>query len=326
MALNASVLEDVDEPEGIVRVANSATTLVTHLRPDLDALLAVWMFQRLRHHAGMSQAKVLFIPANAKGVRNGTLAVDMGNGKGVRPFGNGHCLKWSAHPEGGSASMAVWRALPLEDRNIFEHLVKAISDADHKGENVHRTIVNKSASAVLSESVKNQVQSTNLWTVHQSVMNIATDEELWRMFSSFFDGYLMTGMMEREASSLAGQAEILCDGVLAVLPHNSPPPTSRLVFERGPKLAVFSSEIGSGRWTLGVSRSVKHSASYINLAQFQDDITEMVPGIYIHPGGFFAGWTAAAPLICKMEDFEKKKEDLIRAMVMVVTSSAPVRE
>ena len=326
MAITASVLEDIDEPGGIVRVACSVTTLVTHLRPDLDALLAVWMCQRLRHHAGISPAKVLFVPANVRGVEEGVLAVDMGTSKGVRSFGKGHCLKWSAHPEGGSSCMAVWRALPEDELHIFENMVRAVSDADQRGENIHRIISKKGmGAAMLNESARNQVLATNIWTMHQAMMSVHSDEQLWSIWSTVFDGILVSGLLVRQAEQYASRSNMLCQGLLAVLPHNAPLPTSRFVFDRGAKLAVFSSEIGSDRWTLGVTRSASQSAMFINLAKYQDEITALIPGIYIHPSGYLAGWTATAPLFASREEFEKKRADLIRAVVHVIGSSLPSR-
>ena len=321
MAITASVLEDIDEPGGIVRVACAASTLATHLRPDLDALLALWMCQRLRQYAGMSPAKVLFVPANVRGVEEGVLAVDMGTSKGVRTFGKGHCLKWSAHPEGGSSSLAVWRAQPEDERPIFENLVKAISDADQRGENVHRIISKKGMGATsLNETARGQILATNMWTMHQAMMAVSDDTQLWALWKTVFDGILTTGLMLKESENYAGRSNMLCKGVLAILPHNAPPPTSRIVFDRGAKLSVFSSELGPSVWTLGVTRSASLSASFINLAKFQEEITALVPGIYIHPSGYLAGWTATAPLFASREEFEKKRQDLIRAMVQVVSS------
>ena len=324
----AKVLEDTDEPGGIVRVACSASILATHLRPDLDALLGLWMCQRLRHNAGMSAAKIIFVPANVRGVADGTLAVDIGMGRGIRPFGRGHCLKWSAHPDGGSASMAVWRALPEDERSYFAALAQAISDADQGGENIHRTVLKKGA--VLKHGrgvatlwnnpiIRNQVLDTNMWSMHQAMMNVHDDRSMARTWFAVFDGILSSGMQWQHAHAVAEEATVLLDGTVAILPHNSPLPTSKVVFDRGIKLAVFSSEIGTGAWTLGVTRSASREAiSFINLAKYQDEITGLVPGIYIHPSGFLAGWTATAPLLASCDEFEKRRKALIQAVIKVV--------
>lgn len=326
MAITASVVFDADEPTSITRAACTATILATHLRPDLDALLALWMCQRVRYHSGLSPATVLFLPANVRGVVEGVLSVDMGTGKGIRVFGKGHCLKWSAHPEGGASSMAVWRALPGDERPLIEHVVRAISDADQCGENVHRIISKKSRGAIsMGESARNQVMATNMWSMHQALMSVKRDSELLDTWSSVFDGIVMSGKLLKQAERYAEQANFLCEGTLAILPHNAPMPTSRVVFDKGAKLAVFSSELGDDKWTLGVTRSASQSAVFINLAQFQDEITALVPSIYIHPSGYLAGWTATAPLSAPRAEFEKKRTDLIRAIVQVITNLLPSR-
>ena len=325
MAITASVLDN-DEAATIARVACSATTLATHLRPDLDALLAVWLCQRLRCNSGMSPAKVLFVPANVRGVEEGVLAVDVGTGKGVRPFGKGHCLKWSSHPEGGASCMAVWRTLPEDERKHFDSEVRAVSDADQGGENVHRLVLKKGRSPLWhNEDIKNQVLTTNMWAMHQALMNVKSDEELLSFWSSVFDGMLVSGQLLRQAEEFASDLQLMCGGLLAVLPHNAPPPTSKLAFDRGAKIAVFSSEIGHNQWTLGVTRSASHTAGFINLAEFKDEITALVPGIYVHPNGYMAGWTATAPLYAQREEFEKKRTDLVRAVVQLTNSILATR-
>jgi hypothetical protein len=325
MAITASVLEDIDEPGGIVRVARAAASIATHLRPDLDALLGVWMLQRIRARSGISPAEVLFVSANVKGVGRDVLAVDIGNGKGIRAFGEGNCLKWSAHPDGGASSMAVWRALPEDDQLILEHLVRAISDADKSGENVHNILIKKVRSPSLSESVRAQVLGTNIWATHQALMLVSDDYQLLRFWSSVFDGVVSLGMQQRQAEEYAKKATFVGDGTIAVLPHNAPHLTGKLVLQKGAMLVVFSSELGKNRWALGVIRSARRAATFVDLAKHQEEIMALVPDIYIHPSGHLAGWTATAPLCVPREEFEKKRSDLIRAVIQVVGSLLPSR-
>lgn len=322
MANQAQVLSDVDEPNRIVRVVHTASKIATHLRPDLDALLAVWMCQRLRFTAGLSDAEVLFLPANAKSVDEDTFAVDMGTGKGLRPFGKGHCLKWSSHPNGGSASMAFWRALPEDEQGFFKDLVFAISSADQGGENVHKILLKKGKG---SDALRDQVMATNIWSIHTSLLNVLNDKKLLEFWSAVFDGTVAAGLQHQQAKHMAERTKFLLDGTLAIIPHDAPPPTSKMVFEKGARLAIFSSEIGPKEWILGVTRSATHAASFINLAEYEGEILETVPGAYVHPAGFLVGWTATAPFRGTAEEFWKTRTDLQRVITSVLSKILSTR-
>jgi hypothetical protein len=317
MALSSSVAAvhdrggEVGEIENVVR---RSVKIATHLRPDLDAIFAVWVCQRIRSQNGLLPLKVLFIPANTQGVESGILAVDIGPDKGLRQFGQGYCLKRSAL--GGSASMAVYRALNEEDRYILESVAKAISDADETGDTIHTQIL-KSTGNWGNLQVRNGVMATTLWSVFHAMSNQMRDQDLLQSWTNVFEGMMIGGQDRLRASSAVRKAELHHEGLLAVLPHGAPRATSRAAYERGAVVVLFSSKLGGDRWTLGLSKKAGDT-SRLNLSEGKAEFERVLPGIFVKPEGFMLGWTSKAPLVCTQEQFLTKREALIKASIEIV--------
>lgn len=321
---SAKIHDKVGEALEIGRVVCLASKLATHLRPDLDAVLAIWICQRIRKQSKKSPAEVVFIPASTTSVDSGTLALNMGIGKGVQRFGNGRSIKRSAIK--GSVSMALYRALPDDDRALLDTIVQTISDAVEKGENIHTLNLQDSTfpdgtSRWDQLLLRHQITSTTMWAVFDNMATVIEDRDLVHIWGLVFDGILAAGLKKREAKQASGNVEFRFDGTLAILPHNAPQDTTKIIFGKGAKIAIFSSYLGADTWTLGVSRRRGDEARYIDLHDYQSTLKKYVPEIFVHPGGFMAGWTIKSPLRCSAEDFRDKREALIVAVSELVRNA-----
>lgn len=311
---SAKIHDKVGEALEIGRVVCLAKKLATHLRPDLDAILSVWICQRVRKHSNLPPLELAFLASSVTSVESDTFAVDMGIGKGVQRFGNGRSIKRSAIK--GSSSMALFRALPESDRNLLETLVQTISDKSEKGENIHALTLRDSylpdgTSRWEQLPLRHQITSTTMWAMHEDMCNVADDKELLKIWSLVFDGVLAAGLKRREAKQASGNADFRFESVLAILPHNAPQETSKMVYAKGAQIALFSSYLGADLWTLGISRRRSDDARFLDFHENQQTLKKYVPDIFVHPGGFMAGWTIKSPLSCSADDFRFKREALI---------------
>jgi hypothetical protein len=311
---SAKIHDKAGEALEIGRVVCQCRKLATHLRPDLDATLAIWMCQRIRKNVNLQTVEVIFIPSSTTSVDNGIFAVDLGLGRGVQRFGHGRSLKRSSIK--GSAAMAVSKALPEADRIVLDPLVQAISDANEKGDNIHVLTLQDSTFPDGTKRwdhspLRHQIVNTTMWAIFDDLLYVADDQEVLRIWSLVFDGILAEGLKKREALQASDNAELRFNGVMAILPHNAPQQTSKAVYGRGAKIAVFSSYLGGDRWTLGVSRKSGDDARFIDFHDNQHILKKYVPDLFIHPGGFMAGWTIKSPLVCSADDFKFKREALI---------------
>lgn len=314
MTVSAKIHDKAGEALEIGRVVCLAKKLATHLRPDLDAVLAIWICQRIRRQASIPPAEVIFIPSSTSSAEAGTLAVDIGLGRGLQRFGFGRSLKRSSIK--GSAAMALFRALPDDDRAMLESVVQAVSDADEKGENIHTLTLQESlyhdgTKRWDNKPLRNQILATNMWATFHNLSCVLKDVEILKYWSSVFDGIIAAGLKQREAVHASDQAEFMFGGLLAILPHGAPQETSRVVYQKGAKLVLFSSYLGGDRWTLGVSRKSGDDARFIDFLEQAQFLKKFVPDLFIHPGGFMAGWTVKSPMAGSADDFKTKKAALI---------------
>jgi hypothetical protein len=315
MASRAQVHDRVGEALDVGRAVCNAKVVATHIRPDINALLTVWIAQRLRRHAGLSPAGVAFIPASTTNVDEGTFAVDVGYGKGIVKCGKGWSLKRSDIK--GSACMALYRALPDDDREAVEALVQAISEADEEGDNIHTMLLKEEFHGIRkwdNLQLRRRVLATTMWSVYHSLYHVMQDAELLAFWSRIFDGLLVSAIKEKEAAHASAVAEYKWGGLLAVLPHNAPLQSSRAAYENGALLALFSSNLGNGRWVLGLARKPGEEARYIDLDKYKNELKQYVPDLFIHKAGWMAGWTVKAPLVCSEREFTQKRLALIRAI------------
>jgi hypothetical protein len=304
--------EHREEAVRIREAVLNATKLATHLRPDLDALLSIWICQRIRSAFGSRPIPVLFIPANVEGVEEGILAVDIGSGRGLEPFGEGLAIKRSALK--GSACMALYRALPDFEKDILEAETTAISTSDEKGENVHSRALRQTQ--VWSDvKIRNQLLTTNIWTVIRRLRYTYSDQKLLEWAMAHFDGAMIEGTRKAEGEKAASRAIYI--GPLALLPHNAPPESTKFAFQRGAEVVFFSSSLGGDRWTLGLARNPKAMSPRSDLRQL--GLEEILPGIRVHQDGFAAGWVAKGPLTCLKSEFDRKRELLHRHLIKHMT-------
>lgn len=316
-AQSAKIHDRHGEALEIGRVVCNARRLATHLRPDLDACLAVWICQRIRRQNNLPPAPVEFFPASTNSVAADILALDLGLGKGVQRFGHGRSIKRSSIK--GTSSMAVFRALPDEDRMTIEPLVQAISDADEKGENIHTLTLQESTYSDGTRKWDNsglraQITSTTMWAVYDCLSQVMDDAELLAAWGRVFDGVLATGVKRRETVQAASKTEFKFGGILAVLPHNAPQQTSQAVFKKGAKVVLFSAYLGADRWTLGLTRKSGEDARFIDFVENAPLLKKYVPDVFVHPGGFMAGWTIKAPLVATADEFRDRKRALLEAI------------
>lgn len=311
----AKVHDREGEPFDVGRTVVSAKTLATHIRPDLNALLSVWICQRIRRQEGIPLAEIAFVPASTTQVPKGTFAVDVGYGRGIVKCGEGWSLKRSSIK--GSSCMALYRVLPDEDRNALEPLVQAISDADEEGDNVHTTLLKEEVHGTRkwdNTVLRKKVLATTMWSVYHNLYQVMTDVDLLEFWEPVFDGLLLSSIKEKEAAHASAIAEYRFGGRLAVLPHDAPLLSSRAAYENGALLTLFSSNLGNGRWVLGLSRKPGEEARFIDLDKYRRELKHYLPDMFIHPGGWMAGWTVKAPLVCSEREFNSKRAALIRAV------------
>jgi hypothetical protein len=302
-------------------VVCQAKRLATHLRPDLDAALAIWICQRIRRQASVPPAEVIFLPSSSTSVDIGVLGISLGQGKGLQRFGPGRTIRRSAIR--GSAAMAVFRALPDEDRSILEPIVQAISDANEKGDNIHSQNLQESyypdgTKRWDNEALRRQVMSTTIWAIAEDLSYVAADQDILKIWGTVFDGMLAAGLKRREAVHASDQADYRYKGVLAILPHNAPMQTSKEAFHKGAKVVLFSSYIGGDQWVLGISRKSGDESRFIDFHDYQDILKKWLPDIFIHPGGYMAGWTIKAPLVCSADEFQYRRQALLMGVVEIV--------
>lgn len=299
-------------------VVCSARTIATHVRPDLDAVLAVWICQRIRKHAGLSPARVVFLPASETSIDGDVFAIAVGKGKGIVPCGSGKSLRKSSI--GGSASMAVFRALSEADRDVLATVVQAISDEDETGTSIHVENLKTSGSkgeATRWESrhIREPIMATTIWSAFEFYsMAVLDDEKILETWSAVFDGLLASGLKKREADHASSQAELKFNGRLAILPHGAPQEATKLAFKSGALVVVFSSFLGHDKWTLGVVKKTGEEARFIDFHDYQTLLRKYVPDIFVHEGGFLAGWTVKAPLTCGASEFRDRQSALILAV------------
>ena len=222
--------------------------------------------------------------------------------------------------------MALYRALPEDDRAVLDTVVQTVSDTVEKEENIHELTLQE---ATLPDGtskwdqlfLRHQITSTTMWAVFDSMANVIDDPELVKIWGIFFDGVLAAGLKKREARQAIAHVSYRFDGALAILPHNAPQETSKIAYGKGAKLIVFSSYLGDGCWTLGVSRRRLGSSLLIDFQEHQQLLRSYLPCIFIHPGGYMAGWTSKSPLCCSAEEFGQKRESLIKAVSELVTNA-----
>lgn len=215
--------------------------------------------------------------------------------------------------------MAVFRALSEEDRNLIEPIVQAISDADEKGDNLHTLTLQES---VYPDGTKHwdnvilrtQIMATNMWSMFEDLSYVCWDKALVDIWFQVFDGILAAGLKRREAIQASKEADFRFEGILAILPHGAPQQTSKAVYQKGAKLVLFSSYLGNDHWTLGISRKSGDDARFIDFHDGQEILKRWVPDLFIHPGGFMAGWTIKSPLKCNTDEFKYKRQALIMAV------------
>ena len=291
----------------------SAKVIATHLRPNLDACLAVWICQRLRENDGQSAAEVIFVPSNVTHLPTGVFGVHVGRGRGVHKLVEGYAIKQSAI--GGSPSLALYRLLEDEQRSNIESVVRAVSDADKKWESIHTTVL-KGAKDDLGHrywdraDIRAEVLDTTMWAVHYALMQQCSDAELIKAWHTIFSGMSNLGDVRKEAERAADRATYLAGGIIAVLPHNAPQQAGRLAFDKGVYVVVFSSQISAEAWTLGAVRR-SHPQRLYDFDRIRDELTKAVPGIFVHSEGRMTGWTNKAPLYCDQEHFTAFRNSLI---------------
>lgn len=294
-----------------------ADKIATHRRPDMDALMALCLVQLVRkqHHKPLKREDIVFLNASVTGVEKGILAVDMDKGYGLHPFGEGLAIKAT---ENASACLSLLPLLDEGDQSILYAPVSAISDADLKGKNIYEVLLRREdrhgMSAWNNLHLRNQAKSMSRWDVYHSLMLSLSDEEVLDIFCIDVDNMLRRGRERMEAKQLASEAEYLCDGKLAILPFNAHQATSTAAFNRGAEVVLFSGK-GSYKdeYRLGLAKS--HSSKLDLYQIFWGHMNCVYPDIWLHPDGFMLGWTGKGPLICKREEFEKKREEF-KAIVL----------
>lgn len=302
-----------DETVELTQVIRSCTKIATHLRPDLDALLSLWLCQRHREVVGLKPAQLLFIKAGTESIEEGVLAVDVGVGAGLKRMGAGWSIKRSER--GGSAAMAVYRTLTPDDRYLFQTVVEAISDAD-EGENVHKRWLKKTK-AWKNRPVRNQVLTTSLWVAFGCASEILDDHALYKWFSCYLQGMVKSRDEKLLAEEAARQAQYMPSG-LAILPHNAPSKASNVAFKRGARLAFFSQEAGGDRWILGITKSTHLDMPDEVMQELKHTISEVMPDAFIHEDLRTVGWVGKSPLVCSKREFEQRRTALLNAVIGVL--------
>src|SRR4051812_36269014 len=210
-----------EETEPLKREVLAAVKVVTHKNPDLDALLSLWIFQRVRVLNQREPAPVIFTRADAfLNLESGLFAVDMGHAGGLRDAGQGKSIKTSAFT--GSSCMALSRLLPDIEQDIMEVLVKATSHHDGEGEHPARSYFETHRDPEVRRvwrdiDFRNQLLCTSLFMAAQLWRKRYRDYELYQHFSVLFDQFLAEGMLRVEAGNLVMQSEILCNRRLWIL-------------------------------------------------------------------------------------------------------------
>lgn len=322
MPTPAKIHDREDEALEIGKAVCLSKKLAAPLRPDLDVVFAIWICQRIRRQVGMAPADVLFIPASVHAVDHGVLALDLGIGRGLQRFGEGKSLKRSVNK--GSAALAVFRALTDDERDILDTVAGAISDADEKGTNIHAITLQDSLYPDGTrrwdhQSLRQQIMCTTLWSVFDDTANaIRADSDLVAFWGRIFDGMLATGLKKKQATEATKHTLYRFNNVLAILEHNAPIQTTQEVYHKGAKVVLFSSFLGADTWTLGLSRKSGDDARFIDFYEERQILLKHVPDIFVHSGGYMAGWTIKSPLVCTGVEFKSKREALIIAIEELV--------
>jgi hypothetical protein len=266
-----------------------ADHLVTHESPDLDALVSVALGQLYRRFNGASRdVPVSFVAGNVRDFQRGVLALDIGEGRGLRstPSG-GFMLK--ASTAGGSSSMAVARILRDDDFRIIEPFVQEISTSDEdKDKGTIERIWSKHRLWPHGED-RNALMVTSIFDMFQSLRCSSYNFELYDLFLRLMEGVLIRGhrkKFSKERNPWDG-VQTYYGGRLAVLPIGASIYQAKALEQQGVEVSLYTMPVRSMRdtWSMAVHRA-DHVA--MNLAELFQGRMGDFPKIYI--GERLVGW------------------------------------
>ncbi len=285
-----------------------AEQLVTHADADLDALFSLVLAQLYRTTLGKEEIPVAFVPGSVRDLPKGTVALDVGVGRGIYNTKSGGALIKASVV--GSACLAILRLLPHEEYDILKTMVSEISksDEDSRGRNTAMRTMDEIVGFVrrmrpedreLHSELRSMLNTkrstlfcTSIYDMFQSLRSANTsDQGLYSFVYEWVQGTLLRGRRRRFLRTADEPVDVvkLFNGRLAVLPLGGGVDMSKLLEKLGAELTLYCRSIDeSGKhWTMVLHRAPD---SHINLEKLFGDRMNDFDGICIKE--FLVGWTA----------------------------------
>jgi hypothetical protein len=279
-----------EESFALREAVRRADRLVTHESPDLDALLSLALAQlyRSRFNGTGDDLPIAFVPGNCRDFPKGTLALDIGDARGLRSTPSGGMML-KASQAGGSCCTAVARLLRDDDYNIIETFIREVSLTDEDKE--MGTIQRIRSKYKLWANERDALICTSIFDIFQSLRYTSYDFELYQIFRRLVEGILIRGHKRRffhERNSWEG-VETYYNGRFAVLPVYASIYHAKVLENHGVEVSLYMVPLKSKRdvWSLAIHRAPK---ALMNLEElFHGKMTDF-SGIFMNE--FFVGWGA----------------------------------
>ncbi len=268
----------------------SAERLVTHESPDLDALTSLAIAQLYRRFNNASHdVPIAFVAGGIRDFPRGTLALDIGDARGLRSTPSGG-LMLKASSAGGSSSMAVARILRDDDYNILETLVKEISqhDEDHREKGTIDRIWSRHRLWPYTAD-RSALIRTSVFDIFQSLRRSSFDFELYELILRIIEGTLIRGHKRRlfMTRNPWDGVETYYGGRFAILPIGASIYQARALEQQGVEVSLHTVPIKKKRntWSMALHRA--HRVA-MNLAELFRGRTGDFPGIFMNES--LLGW------------------------------------
>jgi len=265
----------------------------THINIDLDAAASVWA---ARQFMGAQDAELVFVPANWDGIGldDGDLALDIrAGGRGIKG------MEGTDGTVGSCFASIVANHASESDRQALLHLSRFVEIQDSTGRAIEYF------APAVTEFDQNTLDAVSINSVLWALQarHPRNDALIVERMSEIFSGMLEGGRARQRAEVEANDAELIGDGLVAIVRDKKEFATNAILFERGVRVIVYvDTHEGGDVADIGVVRE-----GSMTLRMDDPALVEVIHAAgeqlgdgngtwFAHPAGFLLAWgTRKAP-------------------------------
>jgi hypothetical protein len=267
--------------------------IYTHINVDLDAAASVWAAKQFM---GAQDAGLVFVPANwpGDGMEDGDLALDIrAGGRGMKGYPHGDGTVGSCFRD------IVTQYAAADDQRALQSLITFVDLQDSRGRAVEWLA---RGADQLGQDVLDGVSINSVLRALQAT-HPRNDALIVERMSEIFSGMLEGGRARQRAEIEADDAELIGDGLVAIVRDKKEFATNAILFARGVRVIVYvDTHEGGDVADIGVVRE-----GSMTLRMDDPALVEVIRAAgeqlgdgngtwFAHPAGFMLAWgTRKAP-------------------------------